>query len=44
MDLMNMDLMNHEEAKVAKEERKKKKKKVGNFQLGKGVKISNLKF
>jgi hypothetical protein len=40
-----MDLMNHEEAKVAKEEKKKKKKKkVGNFQLGKGVKISNLKF
>jgi hypothetical protein len=45
-----MDLMNHVrvaprrvEAKVAKEE-KKKKKKVGNFQLGKGVKISNLKF
>jgi hypothetical protein len=41
-----MDLMNHEGAKAAKEEKKKKKKKkkVGNFQLGKGVKISNLKF
>ncbi|QEI42354.1 hypothetical protein BMF77_02961 [Dolichospermum sp. UHCC 0315A] len=48
-----MDLMNHvrgasrrdrSEGSEGRKEEEEKKKKVGNFQLGKGVKISNLKF
>ncbi|MDB9437762.1 hypothetical protein PN450_13370 [Dolichospermum lemmermannii CS-548] len=32
------------EGSEGRKEEEEKKKKVGNFQLGKGVKISNLKF